>query len=52
MPNTHSYSTQSQCNSAVSAAKKSGKSVTLNCTYAGGYFLWMQTASGPWIAVF
>ncbi|MFF1635225.1 hypothetical protein [Leifsonia sp. NPDC058248] len=52
VPNMHSYSTEAKCTSAVSAAKKAGKKIGQNCTYAGPMFLWMQTASGPYIAQF
>jgi len=51
-PGSHLYSTQSQCASAVTAARNSGKKIQQNCTYSGPMFLWMQTASGPWLAVF
>lgn len=47
---THLYSTESSCKAGVAAAKKQGKSVTQNCTYAGPKFLWIKTAAGPWIA--
>ncbi len=48
----HIYSTESQCKSAVSAARLAGKTINQNCTYAGNYFLWFQINSGPWIADF